>query len=87
MLGEFVMPSGIVWFYVLGMGIFATISQLLMTKAYGETKAGIVGAVSYTNIVFSIIVGMILGDAIPSVITICGIVLIIFAGVMVARSK
>jgi len=86
-LGEFVMPQGIVWFYVIGMGIFATISQLLMTKAYGETKAGIVGAVSYSNIVFSIIVGVMLGDSLPDMITAFGICLIIFAGIMVARAK
>jgi len=86
-LGEFVMPQGIVWFYVLGMGIFATISQLLMTKAYGETKAGIVGAVSYSNIVFSIIVGVMLGDSLPNMITICGICLIVFAGIIVAKAK
>ena len=87
LLGEFVMPTGIVWFYVIGMGVLATISQLLMTKAYGETKAGIVGAVSYSNIVFSIAVGVLLGDSLPDLITICGICLIIFAGIMVARSK
>ncbi|MDQ7045758.1 MAG: DMT family transporter [Sulfurimonas sp.] len=87
LLGEFVMPQGIVWFYVLGMGVFATISQLLMTKAYGATKAGIVGAVSYTNIIFSIAVGVLLGDTLPGFITIGGICLIIFAGIMVARSK
>ncbi|MEA2100053.1 MAG: DMT family transporter [Campylobacterota bacterium] len=87
MLGEFVMPQGIVWFYVIGMGVFATISQLLMTKAYGETKAGIVGAVSYSNIVFSIIVGVMLGDSLPNMITICGIFLIVFAGIIVARAK
>ena len=86
-LGEFIMPQGIVWFYLLGMGVFATISQLLMTKAYGETKAGIVGAVSYTNIIFSIAVGVFLGDSLPNLITACGICLIIFAGIMVARSK
>jgi len=86
-LGEFVMPQGVVWFYVLGMGIFATISQLLMTKAYGETKAGIVGAVSYSNIVFSIIVGVMLGDSIPNMITFSGICLIVFAGIIVARTK
>ncbi|MBD3797708.1 MAG: DMT family transporter, partial [Campylobacterales bacterium] len=66
MLGEFVMPQGIVWVYVLSMGVLATISQLLMTKAYGYTKAGIVGTVSYSNIIFSICVGMLLGDAMPS---------------------
>ena len=87
MLGKFVMPQGIVWFYVIAMGVFATISQLLMTKAYGETKAGIVGAVSYTNILFSILVGLMLGDALPSMSTTFGIALIIFAGVMVARAK
>lgn len=87
MLGKFVMPHGIVWFYVLAMGVFATISQVLMTKAYGETKAGIVGAVSYTNILFSIIVGLFLGDAFPSLVTIFGIILIIAAGIMVARDK
>ncbi len=87
MLGTFVMPQGVVWFYVLGMGVLATISQVLMTKAYGETKAGIVGAVSYSNIVFSIAVGMLLGDSLPSFITFCGIALIIFAGLMVAKAK
>jgi drug/metabolite transporter (DMT)-like permease len=84
---EFVLPQGIVWFYVLAMGGFATLSQLLMTKAYGETKAGIVGAISYTNIFFSILVGMMLGDALPSLVTMFGISLIVVAGVLVARSK
>jgi len=85
--GKFVMPEGIVWVYVLGMGLFATLSQVLMTKAYGETKAGIVGAVSYTNILFSIIVGVILGDDLPSMSMVFGIVLIVLSGIMVARAK
>lgn len=83
----FVMPSGLVWIYVIAMGVFATISQLLMTKAYGEAKAGIVGAVSYTNILFSIIVGVILGDSLPTIITTFGILLIVSAGIMVAREN
>ena len=87
LLGEFVMPQGIVWLYVIAMGVFATISQLLMTKAYGETKAGIVGAVSYTNILFSILVGLMLGDSLPSLVTAFGILLIVMAGIMVARAK
>ena len=85
--GEFVMPEGIVWVYLVAMGLFATLSQVLMTKAYGETKAGIVGAVSYTNILFSIVVGVMLGDALPSIGTTFGIMLIVLAGVMVARAK
>jgi drug/metabolite transporter (DMT)-like permease len=87
MLGEFIMPSGLVWFYVIGMGLFATLSQVLMTKAYGLEKAGVVGAVSYSNILFSIVVGVMLGDSFPTIVTTCGIMLIVFAGIMVARVK
>ncbi len=87
MLGAFVMPSGIVWLYVTGMGLFATLAQLYMTKAYGESQAGIVGAVSYTNIVFSIGVGLILGDALPDFITLLGIILIIVSGIFVVKRK
>ena len=87
MLGKFVIPEGVIWVYLLGMGVFATLSQVLMTKAYGETKAGIVGAVSYTNILFSIIVGVMLGDSLPSLTTTFGIILIVLAGIMVARAK
>ena len=87
LLSEFVLPTGIMWFYLIAMGIFATISQVLMTKAYGETKAGIVGAVSYTNILFSVIVGVMLGDALPSLGTSFGIILIVLAGIMVAKAK
>jgi len=86
-LGEFVMPSGIVWIYIIGVGLLGTLSQVFMTKAYGETKAGIVGAVSYTNIVFAILVGLLLGDSLPDFTTTCGIILIIFAGIMVAKAK
>jgi len=86
-MGEFVMPRGVVWIYILGLGLLGTLSQYYMTKAYGETKAGVVGAVSYTNIVFAIILGVFLGDALPDFITLCGIVLVVFAGITVAAEK
>lgn len=87
MMGEFVVPSGIVWVYIVGLGVLGTLSQYFMTKAYGETKAGIVGAVSYTNIVFAILVGVMLGDSLPDLKTSFGILLIVLAGVMVARGR
>ncbi len=87
MFSEFVMPQGIIWFYVVGMGIFATLAQVYMTRAYGESQAGIVGAVSYANIVFAIVIGVLLGDSFPETITLLGIILIVFSGLLVARSK
>jgi len=87
MFAEFVMPEGITWLYVTAVGIFATISQLLMTKAYELTKAGIVGTISYSNIVFAVIIGVMLGDPIPNIWTILGILLVIVSGLMVALAK
>ncbi len=86
-LGKFTMPQGLEWLYLLGLGIFAYLSQFYMTKAYGETKAGIVGAASYSVILFSIIIGILLGDDLPSMLSFIGIGLIIFGGIMVAKSK
>jgi len=87
MFAEFVMPSGVIWLYVIMMGITATISQILMTKAYEYTKAGIVGTVSYSNIVFALIIGIALGDPIPNFWTFLGIILVISSGLLVALTK
>jgi drug/metabolite transporter (DMT)-like permease len=87
MFAEFVMPQGIEWAYVTAVGVSATISQLLMTKAYELTKAGIVGTISYTNIVFAVIIGVMLGDPIPDFWTVLGIILVIMSGLLVALPK
>jgi drug/metabolite transporter (DMT)-like permease len=84
---QFVVPEFEAWFYILGMGFSATIAQTYMTKAYGVTKAGIVGAVSYVNILFALIIGVMLGDALPDVLGAIGIALVILGGILVAREK
>ena len=87
MFSSFKLPSGVAWVYLLAMGIFATISQWFITKAYELTKAGIVGVISYSNILFSLIIGIALGDDIPNMLTFLGIGLVIGSGVMVVLSK
>ncbi len=87
MIAKFIMPSGIMWFYIIGLGVTATLSQLFMTKAYMSAKGGIVGTISYSNIIFSIIIGMFLGDRFPDILVIFGIMLIILSGVLVASKK
>ena len=86
-LSTFVMPQGVEWLYLCGVGLFATISQYLMTKAYSLTKAGIVGAVSYSNIIFATAIGIFLGDPIPDIWTFLGIILVILAGLLVSKKE
>ncbi|MBD3790884.1 MAG: DMT family transporter [Campylobacterales bacterium] len=87
MFAAFVMPEGILWFYILMMGLSATFSQIWMTKAYEHTKAGIVGTISYSNIVFALVIGIALGDPIPDIWTFLGILLVITSGLIVALAK
>lgn len=85
MLGEFVLPSNKDWIFIGLLGIFSTYAQIYMTKAYSFAKAGIIGTVSYSNIVFSIILGLLMGDAFPSFIIVLGIILIVISGILVSK--
>lgn len=85
LFAPFVMPEGITWVYLGMMGLFATLAQTYMTRAYGESQAGIVGTVSYTNIVFAIAIGWFLDDPFPDWQTWTGIALIVGGGIAVAR--
>ncbi len=87
MLGEFVFPSGVQWLYIAGIGISASLGQIYMTKAYGATRAGIVGATGYSVIIFSLIIGLFLGDDLPNIFGFLGISAIILGGILIAREK
>ena len=87
MLGTFVMPKVDDWIYIILLGIFSTYAQIYMTKAYTVAKAGIIGTISYSNIVFSIILGLLWGDAFPSMLIILGIILIVISGILVSSKK
>jgi drug/metabolite transporter (DMT)-like permease len=81
----FVVPTGWAWFHIVGLGVFATFSQIYMTKAYALARGGIVGTIGYSTIVFSIIVGMMLGDMFPTNEILIGIGFIVISGIMVTR--
>ncbi len=80
-------PVGIEWFYILWLGLAALFGQYFVTKAYGADKAGIVSSIGYANIVFSVFIGMTLGDAFPDLMSLSGILCIILSGVMISVFK
>ena len=81
------MPKPNDWFYIILLGIFSTYAQIFMTKAYSYAKAGIIGTISYSNIVFSILLGLVLGDSFPSTSIVLGIILIVLSGLLVSSKK
>lgn len=84
---EWKWPAGIEWFYVLWLGLAALFGQYFVTKAYGSDKAGIVSAIGYANIIFSVFIGMALGDAFPDWMSTLGILCIIASGIVISLFK
>jgi len=80
-------PQGIEWVYVISLGLAALFGQYCVTKAYGADKAGIVSAIGYANIIFSVFIGMALGDAFPDLMSLSGIICIILSGVLISLEK
>ena len=70
------------------MGITGLYFQINMTKAYAASrKAGTVAAVSYADVIFTIIIGTAMGDALPNAAAFFGIMLVILSGILVVREK
>src|SRR5258705_5644634 len=80
-------PVGKEWLSIAILGLAALFGQYFVTKAYGADKAGIVSAIGYANIVFSVFIGMALGDAFPDWMSLSGIFCIISRGVIISLIK
>jgi S-adenosylmethionine uptake transporter len=65
-----------------GVGVFGTLGQLAMTRAYGKGRAMVSAALSYSGIVFSSILGIVVFAEVLPLVAWLGIVLIIAAGIV-----
>ena len=85
---EFSLPNLKSIIFIIIMGILGALYQIHLTKSYGiAKKAGIVAGVSYLDVVFSLILGLFLGDSFPSVMVFMGILGIIGSGIILVLSK
>ncbi|PAF44948.1 DMT family transporter [Helicobacter sp. 11S02629-2] len=81
---DFLRPSLKGAVLIIFMGLTGTIAQFLLNMAYRSAPAGIVGPIDYTRILWSLLFGILLGDALPNSYTSIGIALIIISGLMIA---
>jgi drug/metabolite transporter (DMT)-like permease len=84
---DFKLPEGIQWLSLLLMGLAALFGQYFVTRAYGSDKAGIVSVFGYANIIYSVFIGMLLGDAFPDWFSWAGIFCIITSGIIISLVK
>ena len=86
---NFIMPSGfLAWFLIISMGALSCFYQMRVTKAYkAAKKAGVVAGVSYLDVVFTLFLGLLLGDDLPSLMVLAGIICVLVGGVGISLSK
>lgn len=74
-------------FDIIAVGLTALFGQLFATKAFGVEKAGIVSAISYSNVVFSVLLGIFISDTFPDSLTFLGMIMIIASGLIISLNK
>ena len=70
---------------VLGVGLFATIGQLSMTRAYSVERASVVATASYAGVLFSLAYDVLLFDRTPSLWAIPGGLLVLGSSLYLVR--
>jgi drug/metabolite transporter (DMT)-like permease len=86
-VAKFYLPKLQHLYLIVPLGLVALIGQVYLTKAFSHKNTGIIGAMGYTNVVFSILLGVLIGDALPDLLSLSGIIIIVISGVLISLTK
>lgn len=78
----FILPQGVEWLMLLGIGVFAGIGQVTLTQAYKMTNPGEVSIINYLGIIFSAIFGLVFLSEMINLRSLLGMVLIFSAALL-----
>lgn len=83
----FIWPVPMQWLYLVGIAIFASTGQYLLTMAYARDRATAVAASSYSSVILSVLYGYFFWGEIPSLFAFAGGLFIISGGVILIVSR
>jgi len=81
-LGGLVVPTAKDLFYLIMIGVMATTAQFLMTNGYRHAPASELAVYSYSSILFSILIGLVVWTEIPDFYSLIGATLIVSSGLI-----
>lgn len=79
---DFVWPDSATWWVLLGVGCFAQLGQIALTKAMRTDTASRAASLSYMQIVFAAVLGLLFFDEVPTAYTLLGGALIMLGAVV-----
>ncbi|NCO22328.1 MAG: DMT family transporter [Rhodobacterales bacterium] len=80
---EMSQPQGVIWVWLLGVGIVASVSHLLISFALKFAPAATIAPLQYLEIVAATVLGLLVFDDLPDRQTFVGIALIVASGLYV----
>lgn len=81
------LPRGVhLWYFIIS-GALASAAQFLMSKSYYYGRASLMGAISYSELVFSVFAGFLAGDGLPDVLSFAGMFLVFLSGLLIVRAR
>lgn len=78
-----VWPNTTEWLMIAALGFGGGFGQILITSSYRYADAGVIAPFTYVSMLWSVIIGFIFFDEIPTVQVLAGSALIIAAGVLI----
>jgi drug/metabolite transporter (DMT)-like permease len=76
-------PEGIEWLLLIGAGVCMYSMQMLATKAFHYAKASILSPLSYSSIIASGVIGLVIWDQFPAFTSIAGMLVVIVSGILI----
>lgn len=86
-LPVFRVPTSFTLLALVGAGLFGGLAQVSMTKAYGHDNAARVGAIGYSGVVMSQLLGLLFLHEVPTLRQLLGAAMIIASGAFVLLAK
>jgi len=78
-----VMPNGVYWWYLIGMGIAATVAHLFMSYALSVAPSSTLAPLHYLEIVSAVILGYIIFSDIPNASAVAGMLIVMSCGLYI----
>jgi drug/metabolite transporter (DMT)-like permease len=83
----YVPPAGDQWIYLLGIGVFAAMGQILMTKAYYYARATEIAPYKYLHVLFAAIIGIFFLGETPDIYSLAGSLIIIMVFIYLYKKR
>ena len=75
------------WLMLMGIGLCATLVQLLTTRGYASAPASQVGFFSYSSVLFGAVIGWLFWKELWDINSLIGAVFIVIAGLLMLRNR